>query len=338
LLGRSPLSLRLAGRYLAAKQEEPTAYLAWLETTALAKVELNRRQEESVPLLIEHSLAQISELAQQALGVASLLSLVPFEEKAVIKALTHETSHGFLSTIKGIFKSRPDEKKSEISPAIRELVQYGFLWSMGKQSEVSHPLIHAYARQHFSPTPKMVRQLALYYTSLAWEQTSAGPAGYTRLDAERLHFMRVLNECLEREDWEAAHGLAAAIEDYLDQQGFWIERVMVNEAGLVAAWQLGRPSEGAWLGNLGDTYRTMGHAKWAIEHFKKALETARRVGDPYNEANSLGNLGLAYRDLGQIEQARQYLQQSCLIFERVNSPSVGLVRDWLLELETWREE
>jgi tetratricopeptide (TPR) repeat protein len=81
----------------------------------------------------------------------------------------------------------------------------------------------------------------------------------------------------------------------------------------------------------------MGHAKWAIEHFKKALDTARRAGDPFSEANSLGNLGLAYRDLGQIDQARQYLQQSCAIFDRVNSPSAGLVRDWLMELEAWGE-
>ena len=184
----------------------------------------------------------------------------------------------------------------------------------------------------------MVKQLALYYTSMAWEQGALGAEGDARLDGERLHFMRVLNECLEREAWEAAHGLAAAIEDYLDRQGYWIERVIANEAGLMAAWQLGRPSEGAWLGNLGDTYRTMGHAKWAIEHFKKALETARQSGDPYSEANSLGNLGLAYRDLGEIEQARSYLQQSFAIFERVNSPSADLVQDWLRELESWKEE
>jgi tetratricopeptide (TPR) repeat protein len=149
--------------------------------------------------------------------------------------------------------------------------------------------------------------------------------------------MNVLNESLERGNWEAAHGLAAAIEDYLDRQGYWIERVIANEAGLVAAWQLGRPSEGAWLGNLGDTYRTMGHAKWAIEHFKKALDTAYQAGDPYSEGNSLGNLGLAYRDLGQIDQARQYLKQSLAIFERINSPSSELVRDWLLELEDAQE-
>jgi tetratricopeptide (TPR) repeat protein len=145
--------------------------------------------------------------------------------------------------------------------------------------------------------------------------------------------MKVLTECLEWEDWEAAYSLAVAIEDYLDRYEYWTERVIANEVGLIASWQLGRPSEGAWLGNLGDTYRMMGHAKWAIEHFEKALVTARRSGDLQSQGNSLGNLGLAYRDLGQLEQARTYLQQAIPIFEKLRSPSADMVRKWLAELE-----
>jgi tetratricopeptide (TPR) repeat protein len=338
LLGRSPLAICLAGRYLATKPEKIIEYLDWLEQTDLANLELGQRQEESIPRLIEHSLAQVSETARQALGVVGLLALSPFDEYAVIKALMAESPHGLLSTLKGIFnKQKSEERQLNMASALTELANYGLLWWTGHQAEVSHPLVHTYARQHLSPPPEVVKRLAAYYTTLAWDQTALGPEGYARLDTDRLHFMNVLNESLERGNWEAAHGLAAAIEDYLDRQGYWIERVIANEAGLVAAWQLGRPSEGAWLGNLGDTYRTMGHAKWAIEHFKKALDTAYQAGDPYSEGNSLGNLGLAYRDLGQIDQARQYLKQSLAIFERINSPSSELVRDWLLELEDAQE-
>jgi tetratricopeptide (TPR) repeat protein len=145
--------------------------------------------------------------------------------------------------------------------------------------------------------------------------------------------MRILSGCVELEDWEAAYGLAAAVEDYLDRQEYWAERVIANEVGLMAAWQLGRPNEGDWLGNLGDTYRTMGHAKWAIEHFEQALTTARQTGNRHSEANSLGNLGLAYRDLGQTERARLYLKQALAIFEKIRSPSADFVRAWLAELE-----
>lgn len=91
------------------------------------------------------------------------------------------------------------------------------------------------------------------------------------------------------------------------------------------------------MGNLGDTYRTMGQAKWAIEHFEKALATARKLGDWHSEGNCLGNLGLAYRDLGQIEEARQYLRESQAIFEEIGSPKAALVRDWLAELDEWEE-
>ena len=150
--------------------------------------------------------------------------------------------------------------------------------------------------------------------------------------------MRILTNCVEQKDWEAAHGLAAAVEDYLDRHGHWADRVIANEVGLIASWQLGRPSEGAWMGNLGDTYRTMGHAKWAIEHFQKALTTARQSNDRHGEANSLGNLGLAYRDLGQIDRAQEYLQEAHVILEDIRAPSAGLVENWLLELSEWQEE
>ena len=102
----------------------------------------------------------------------------------------------------------------------------------------------------------------------------------------------------------------------------------------MASWQLGRPSEGAWLGNLGDTYRIMGHTKWAIEHFEKALATARQTGNLHSQGNALGNLGLAYRDLGQLDQAKLYLKQALPIFEKIRSPSANMVRDWLQELDS----
>ncbi len=177
------------------------------------------------------------------------------------------------------------------------------------------------------------RQLATYYVALAWEQSDLGPDGYARLDADRAHIIKILQTCVEWEDWEAAHGLAVAIEDYLDRQGYWAERVITNEVGLIASWQLGRPSEGAWLGNLGDAYRIMGQTKWAIEHFEKALATARQTGNLHSQGNALGNLGLAYRDLGQLDQAKSYLEQALPIFEKIRSPSADMIRGWLNELE-----
>lgn len=333
LVGNLPLALQLARQYLAVQRQTPNQYLNWLQTTPLASMESLQRLESCIPWLVEHALGQIDELTRQILAVTGWLALHPFDAEVMAKALTIEPDQGVLASVRRLFKSDPAAKAPTVYPALEKLVNYGLLRQIGSRFQVSHELIYTYARQQLTPPARMIRRLAAYYTALAWNQSAQGSEGYAQLDLERPHLMRVLSECVELQDWEAAYGLAAAIEDYLDRQNYGAERVIANEVGLMAAWQLGRPSEGDWIGNLGDTYRSMGHAKWAIEHFEKALATARQTGDRPAEANSLGNLGLAYRDLGHIEHARQYLQQALVIFEKIHSPSADLVRQWLDELD-----
>jgi hypothetical protein len=333
LVGGMPLVLRLIGQHLATTRVKAATYLNWLETTALAGLEPKQRPEASLPLILEHTLAQVGEKARTVLAVISLLALVPFDPEAIIRTCAVEPEPGLLASMRRIFKQKPAESTPDIQQALEELTHYGLLRQADKRYELSHPLVQSYARQELALPPKALRRLAAYHTALAWEQSTLGQAGYDRLDLDRPHLMRLLSTCVEQADWEAAYGLAAAIEDYLDRQGHWAERVIANEVGLIVAWQLNRPNEGDWLGNLGDTYRSMGHAKLAIEHFEQALNTARHNGDRHSEANSLGNLGLAYRDLDQIDRARQYLQQALAIFEKLRSPSADFVRQWLAELE-----
>lgn len=334
LIGRLPLTIELIQHYLASHKEAAADYVEWLQTTPLTNLTPAQRLDQSVALILGHSLTQLGETARHALAVVGMLALEPFDKDVVVSSLALKPNQGLLSTLRGIFKQKADEKMPDVTQAIRELVNYGLLRPAGKRYQVSHPLIHAYARQHLTAPAQSIRQLAAYYVALAWEQSSLGPEGYARLDADRPHLLKVLSTCVERQDWEAAHGLAVAIEDYLDRQGYWAERVIANEVGLMASWQLGRPSEGAWLGNLGDTYRIMGHTKWAIEHFEKALTTARQTGNLHSQGNALGNLGLAYRDLGQLDQAKAYLEQALPIFEKIRSPSANMVRDWLKEMDS----
>lgn len=333
LVGGSSLAIRLIGSYLAARREKSTSYLSWLKQTRLPDLDSSQRQHDSVPLVLRHTLSQVSETAQQALAVIGLLALVPFDAQIVAETLAIDANQGLLTTIRKIFKEKAEEKKPDVGQAMAELVNYGLLRQIGQRYQIGHVLIHNYAQEHLAAPPKAIRRLAASYAALAWEQSALGPEGYVRLDISRPHIMKILNECLQWEDWEAAYSLAAAVEDYLDRQGYWSERVIVNEIGLITAWQLDRPNEGAWLSNLGDTFRTMGHARWAIEHFEKALATARQNGDKHSQGNSLGNLGLAHRDLGQIDLARQYLEQALTIFEEIGSPSARYVREWLAELK-----
>jgi tetratricopeptide (TPR) repeat protein len=307
--------------------------LIWLHTTILPDLDWNQRQRVSIPLLIEHSLTKVSETTQQALAVVGLLALAPFEAQVITETLAVEANQGLLAAVRKIFQQKSTEQQPDFQRAVIELVNYGLLNQSGRRCQVAHVLVHNYARKHLTAPAKALRRLTASYVALAWEQSALGPEGYAVLDANRPHIMKILTECLQWEDWEAAYSLAAAIEDYLDRQGYWSERVIANEVGLITAWQLGRPNEGAWLSNLGDTYRTMGHARWAIKHFEKALATARQNHDQHSAANSLGNLGLAYRDLGQLDMARQYLEQALTIFEEIRSPSAKFVQDWLNNLE-----
>jgi tetratricopeptide (TPR) repeat protein len=327
-----PLALCLVGQYLTGHGDSAADYLPWLENK-LTPLSAAERPQETIALLLERSLSQVSETARQALAVVGLLALTPFDAEAVVKTLTIEPDQGVLASMRNIFKQKPAEAMPDVYRALDNLVEYGLLRRAGQRYQISHSLVHAYARQRLTPPAKAVRRLAACYMALAWEQNALGREGYARLDADRPHLLRVLTDCVEQAEWEAAYGLAAAVEDYLDRQAYLAERVIANEVGLMAAWQLGRPNEGDWLGNLGDTYRTMGHARWAIEHFEQALTTARQSGDRPSEGNSLGNLGLAYRDLGQTERARQYLKQALTIFEKIRSPSADYVRRWLTELE-----
>jgi tetratricopeptide (TPR) repeat protein len=334
LIGNLPLALQLVGCQLSQHKEETAAYLAWLETTILAQIEPAERQQLSPSLLLTRIFSHLSETARDALSVATLLAFAPFNEDVITKSLTIETHQGLLSSLRRVFKQKQEETVPDIGQAMTELIENGLVEKVEYGYKITHEFIHSYARQQLTLPAKAIRRIATYYIALGWEWEQGNPeVDKTVMDTNRPHFMKIMTECLEYGDWEALHGLAAAIEDYLDVQGYWAERVIVNEAGLIASWQLGRTSEGAWLSNLGDTYRTMGHARWAIEHFEKSLSTARQMNDWQGEGNSLGNLGLAYRDLGQMEQAKQYLKESLAIFEEINSPRAELVRTWLKELD-----
>ena len=87
LLGCLPLAVFLVGRYMAHKRQLAGEYLAWLEKTPLAALDLGERQHQSIPLLMEHSLLQVSDQAQGCLGLTGALALKPFEPEIIAIAL-----------------------------------------------------------------------------------------------------------------------------------------------------------------------------------------------------------------------------------------------------------
>ena len=293
-----PLAVRLAGRYLAQREEDAADYLAWLQETPLAALDQGQRQHESIPLLLDKSIAQVSNAARSALGVVGLLALLPFGREAVAAAL--------------------DVAPAEAGRLLGELVNYGLLLREAARYQVSHALVHTYARHRMSPPADTTGRLAAYYVVLAREQSALGLAGYTALDAERPHLMAILAACVAREDWGGAGSLAWAVDGYLEIQGRWTERVTAIEAGLAAARALDhRQGEGSFLGNLGTAYHMLGEVARAIEYYEQALQIARQIGDRRGEGADLSNLGLAYRDLGEVAQAIDCHQQALQIAHEI---------------------
>ncbi len=312
LLGGLPLALRLAGRYLAQRQEEAADYLAWLEETPLRALDHGQRQRDSVPLLMERSLAQVSEEARDALAVVGILALAPFSRDVVAAAL--------------------GTSPREASRALGESVDYGLLLRSEGRNQVSHALVHTYARERLGPPGEVIKRLAAHYAAFARDQSQLGLEGYARLDAERPHMIGVVERCVEQEAWEAARGLAWAIGDqegYLDMQGHWAERVNALQAGLVAVRALeDRDNEGAFLYNLGNAYSDLGQADQAIEFDEQSLVIAREVGDRQGEGIGLGELGNVYSALGQWERAVEYYNRALAIAREICAASTQGSQEW----------
>lgn len=289
LLGGLPLAVRLVGRYLAETEEDVADYLTWLSKTPLDALDQGQRREESVPLLLKKSLDQVSDSAQQALAVAGILALSLFEREVVAFGLNMSVS--------------------QVRPLLGELVNYGLLVRSKKRCQVSHALVHTYARQRLTVTDRVVEQLATYYDRFARQQSESG--AWAQLDAERLHIMALLPQLMARKQWTAAGNLAGAIDRYLNMQGYWRERLTVLEVGLKAARALqNRRNEGAFLGYLGATYNALGQMEQARHFCEQALVIAREIGDRAGESDDLGYLGLTYHALGKIEQAIDFYQEA----------------------------
>jgi tetratricopeptide (TPR) repeat protein len=313
LVGRLPLAVRLAGRYLTETGEQVAEYLAWLEAQPLAALHRGKRQRESVTVLLDRSVAQVSHGARQVLAVVGLLALSAFAPGPVAAAL--------------------EVAERRTCSLLGELVNYGLLLRDDGRYQVSHRLIHTYARQSCPPSGDLLARLAAHYDTYVREQRELGLEGYAALDAERSHVMAVLGACEICQEWTGARDLAWAVDSYLNIQGHWTERVTAIQAGLAAARALDHHrDEGAFLGNLGLAYRDLGQVERAIDYYQQALAIAQEIGDRRGEGNRLGNLGNAYRALGQVERAIEYHEKALAIDQEIGDRRSEGICCWNLGL------
>ena len=300
LLGCLPLAIFLVGRYMAHKRQLASEYLAWLEKTSLIALDLGKRQHQSIPLLMEHSLLQVSEQAQSCLGLTGALALKPFEPGIIAIAL--------------------EVSVEEANHSLGDLVDFGLLTRPDVRYQITHALAHTYARERLAPPGNSLTRLAEYYDDFIHKETQLGLCGYVLLDGQRDHILAVQSACNKAGLWKAVRTLAWAIEDYLDLQGHWVERIAILQAGLVAARSdEARYDEASFFNSLGLAYRDMGEPRKAIEYYEQAQKIAREIGYRRGEGYHLGNLGNAYRNLGEPRKAIEYYEQALKIFREIGS-------------------
>jgi hypothetical protein len=193
LAGGLPLAVRIAGHYLKMTGETASEYLEWLEETPLEALDWGRRKFESVPLLLKQSLDRLGESARDALSVTGLLAFFPFSRDVIAEALP----------------------QIKIKQSLYELISHGLLMPSGNRYQLSHALINTYLRKTHKPSEEVVKRLAAYYNTFAREERTKGLEGYSRLDPERVHLMRVLDHCRQRGYWRPVTDLVCAAEYYL---------------------------------------------------------------------------------------------------------------------------
>jgi len=298
LLGRLPLAVYLAGRYLSHRRQMASDYLAWLEETPLEALDLGKRQHQSIPLLMEHSLEHVSEQARCCLGLAGVLAMRPFEAEVIAIALQVSVQRANFS--------------------LGELVDYGLLTRPDACYQISHALAHTYARKRIAVQNDVLARLAQHYNKFSRELRELGLSGYSLLDAHRDHILAVQSACNRAGMLAEARAIVWAIEDYLDLQGHSAERMALLQIGLEAARYDGTKYDEASFRNLlGLAYFSLGDAKKAIEYYEQALAIAREIGDRRGEGNALGNLGDAYAALGDACKAIEYHEQALAIAREI---------------------
>jgi tetratricopeptide (TPR) repeat protein len=289
-----PVALRIAGRYLRRTKESAADYLQWLKQEPFKELAGGQHQEENAALLLRRSVAQVSGDARLALGVAGCLAFAPIAREPVAAIL--------------------DGDEGRARAALNELVNYGLLEKREERWQISHALVHTYARTELALSKESLERLAGYYISFCEAVSAENAKGFIRLDAERAHCLRLMESCLASKLWQEVQALAGSIFIYLDRQGWWTEQLAAFEMRLIAARQSNDRKGESWcLCTLGYTCERRGEFTKALAYYEQSLPIDRELGDRKEESILLNNIAFIYQHQGRHELALQTYQQSLSI-------------------------
>ncbi len=302
ILGGWPVALRIAGHYLHSMGEPAADYLRWLKKRPFRKLRTGgEHQKDNAALLLERSVEQVSADAVLVLRLAGVLAFAPISLMSVMFVLSTDGE---------------DQEELELRSmeAVNELVNYGLLERRKEGLHIGHALIHEYAAGQLALGKEELARVAAFYIDWCKELSAAGVEGYARLDGERVHCLRLIGACLERELWGEVKGLVGAINTYLDRQGWWAEKLTAVEMLLTAARKAGdRRDEGWCLNSLGYTCDSRGEQNQALHWYEQCLPISCELGDRQGEGVTLNNLAAIYRQQSKYDEALEQYRQSLSI-------------------------
>ncbi|MGH8475884.1 MAG: NB-ARC domain-containing protein [Methylococcales bacterium] len=191
IVGNLPLAVRLAAFYLSHRKVNASRYLEWLQASPLQALDHGKRREQSVPILLQRSLDQVGQEAKSTLALIGRRALAPFDSTVISEAL-------------GIPVYAAEDR-------LGQLVNWGFLNIGDTRYQVTHALIHSYARERLVPDDESLRRLIVYSLALIRTETGKGAPGYRRLDQERAHLLYLIGVCMEQGRFEESIQFSSGI-------------------------------------------------------------------------------------------------------------------------------
>jgi tetratricopeptide (TPR) repeat protein len=257
-------------------------------------------------------------MAQEALRLVGLLALAPFERDLVAETL--------------------QLAEEETRRALGELVTYGLLVRVGASYEVSHPLIHTYARQVLLAGEEATQQAALVARLVTVLTEHFPEVDHPNWEAcEQL--VPHIQACAAQLEQQSKAQVEAAVlfvqaGRYLrDRARYEQAAPLLQRALAIREQQLGpnHPNTASSLNNLAMLYRAQGKYAEAEPLYQRALAIYEQQLGPHHPdtATSLNNLALLYRAQGKYAEAEPLLQRALAISEQqlgASHPTTKIIR------------
>ena len=275
ILDGLPFALFLAAKYLTNCGQQAEDFVTSLQHNRLGALHLEDATDQSVPKLMEHSLAQVSDQAREAFAVVGMLSFAPFDADivaATLKAGQPADAHFLLG----------------------QLVDFGLI-SHGRNHSyrVTHALAHEYAQKYMQRETHYIDRLVDYFVVFTRTANEMGVEDlFRQLNRYRPHIVRIMQLAVSVEKWQSVIEIANNVDKYLEFQGYLFERIGAATAAVQACQAIANPElERAYWGALGDAYFWLDDMPNANKTYETRLRLARESGNILQQCECLGNLG-----------------------------------------------